>query len=196
MRARFVTPAGALVLACSLAATATVTACGGAGDAGSFRPQGKAQSAVPAPSGGAAAGGAAPPATLTTAQIDRQVLDRYRAYQRAYEHAYETNTPAGLTAYAMDPLLGIIAADLRKLAAKGQIWRFHNVLNPKVEGRTQHGSIVFVVDCVRTLGAYRFSAKTGKRLDAFRGGTRAYRALMRYTAGTWKISNATEGQKC
>jgi hypothetical protein len=188
MRARFVTPVGALLVACA--------ACGSSGDAGTFRPAGRPQSASPATSGSAATDPGAAPTGMTTAQIDQQVLARYRDYQRAYERAYETNSPAVLTDYAMDPLLGVIAGDLRTLAAHGQVWRFHNVLNPKIEGRARNGSTVFVVDCVRTLAAYRFSTKTGRSLGAFRGGTRAYRAVMRYTAGTWKISNATEGQKC
>ncbi len=192
MRARFVTPAGVLVLACSL------TACGSSGDAGDFRPAGQPQSAAPAPSAasGADSDAAAPPAAMTTEQINKQVLGRYRAYQRAYEKAYETNSPAGLAAYAMDPLLGIIAADLRKTAAKGEIWRFHNVVNPRIQGRSTNGSTVFVIDCLRTLAAYRYSAKTGKRLGAFRGGAHAYQAVMRYTDGTWKVSDATQGQKC
>ncbi|HEU5158026.1 MAG TPA: hypothetical protein VFU43_13605 [Streptosporangiaceae bacterium] len=192
MRARFVTPAGALVLACSL-----MTACGSSGDGGTFRPAGRPQSAPPATSGAPAADSAgAAPTGLTTAQIDKQVLARYRAYQRAYERAYETNSPAGLDAYAMDPLLSIIAADLRKNAAKGEIWRFHNVVNPRIQNRSQTGATVLVIDCLRTLAAHRYSAKTGKRLGSFRGGTRAYQAVVRYADGTWKISNATEGQKC
>jgi hypothetical protein len=192
MRARFITPVGAFVLVCSL------TACGSSGHAGAFRPAGQPQSQPPAPSGApdADSGAAAPPAAMTTGQIDKQVLARYRAYQRAYEKAYETNNPAGLTAYTMDPLLGIIADDLRKTAAKGEIWRFHNVLNPRIQGRSQTRSTVFVIDCLRTLAAYRFSARTGKRLGAFRGGAHAYQAVLRYTDGTWKISNATQGQKC
>jgi len=190
MRARFVTPVGALLLACSLAA------CGSSGDAGTFQPAGKPQSASPAASGSPDADSGAAPTGLTTAQIDKQVLAVYRGYQRAYERAYETNDPAGLAFYAMDPLLGIIAADLRKTAAKGEIWRFHNLVNPRIQGRSKTGATVFVIDCLQTLGAYRYSAKTGKRLGAFRGGAHAYQAIMRYVDGTWKISNATEGQKC
>ncbi len=191
MRARFITPVGAaLMVTCSLAG------CGSTGDAGAFRPAGQPQSAPPAASGSPDADSAAAPTGLTRAQIDKQVLDRYRAYRRAYERAYETNDPAGLAAYVTDPLLGIIAEDLRELAAKGEIWRFHNVVNPRIQVRSKTGSTVYVIDCVRTLAAYRFSAKTGERLGAFRGGARAYQAVMRYTGGTWMISNATEGQKC
>jgi hypothetical protein len=193
MRARFVTPLGAL----ALALTCSLTACGSSGHAGAFRPEGRPQSAAPAASGAPdPQSGPAAPTGMTTEQIDAQVLARYRAYQRAYEKAHETNDPSVLAAYAVDPLLGIITTELHGLAAKGQIWRFHNVLNPKIEWRAHDGSTVFVVDCVRTLAAYKFSAKTGRRLGAFRGGTRAYRAIMSYADGTWKISNATEGQTC
>jgi predicted small lipoprotein YifL len=190
MRARFVTPVGALLLACSLAA------CGSSGDAGAFQPAGKPQSAPSTASGAPDGDGVAAPSGMTTAQIDRQVLDRYRAYQKAYERAYETNNPSGLDAYAMDPLLATIVTDLKKTAAKGEIWRFHNVFNPRIQGRSKTGATVFVIDCLQTLGASRFSAKTGKRLGSFRGGARAYQAIMRYVDGTWKISNGTEGQKC
>lgn len=189
MRARFVTPAG-LLLACSLAA------CGSSGNAGTFHPAGQPPSSSPGGSGPADADTGAAPSGMTTEQINQQVLARYRAYQRAYERAYETNDAAVLSAYAMDPLLSVISQDLRQLAAKGEIWRFHNVLNPRIQGRSQDGAMVYVIDCVRTLAAYRFAAGSGKRLGAFRGGARAYRAVMKYTGGTWKISNAIEGQKC
>jgi hypothetical protein len=56
--------------------------------------------------------------------------------------------------------------------------------------------IVLILDCVRTLGAYRFSAKSGKILGTYNGSTGAYQAVMKFTNGTWKISNATQGQKC
>jgi hypothetical protein len=176
------------VLACAVAA------CGQSGSAGTFDPAGEPQS--PASRSDSEPAADAPPSTLTVQQINGQVLARYRAYQRAYEKAYETNDPSGLSAYAMDPLLGIIAADLQKMAAKREIWRFHNVLNPRIQGRSETGATVFVIDCVRTLAAYRYSAKTGRRLGAYRGGARAYQAIWRYVDGTWKISNATEGQKC
>src|SRR5262245_5115885 len=183
MRARFVTPVGALVLTCSLAA------CGSSGDAGTFQPAGQPQSAAPAPSAasGADSDAAAPPATLTKAQIDKQVLARYRAFQQAYEQAHQTNSPAGLATYVMDPLLATITEELRKTAAKGEVWQFHNVLNPRIQGRSKTGATVFVIDCLHTLGAYRFSARTGKRLGSFGGAAHAYQAVMRYVDGTWKI---------
>jgi hypothetical protein len=189
MRARFVTPVGAFLLGCLLAG------CGGSsGSAGAFDPAGRPQ--TPASSAPAGAPGSAPPSTMTTQQINQQVLARYRAYQKAYEKAYERNDPGGLSAHVMDPLLGAITKDIGELVAKREIWRFHNVLNPRIQWRASNGSTVYVIDCVRTLAAYRFSATTGKRLGAYRGGARAYQAVLKYVDGTWKISNATEGQKC
>jgi hypothetical protein len=190
MRARFVTPVGALILGCLL------TGCGGSsGSAGAFDPAGQPQTSAPA-AAPATSAPSAPPSTMTVQQINTQVLARYRAYQKAYEKAYERNDPSGLTAHVMDPLLGVIAKDIEKMTAKQEIWRFHNVLNPRIKGRAPNSSVVTVIDCVRTLAAYRFSTKTGKRLGAYRGGTRAYLAVLKYVDGTWKISNATEGQKC
>jgi hypothetical protein len=187
MSARFITSVGALMLSCSLAG------CGSSDSTGSFDPAGRPESAAPS---AAASQPAAPPSTMTTQQINESALARYREYQRAYEKAYETNDPTGLSTYATDPLLGIITKDLQEKAAKNEIWRFHNVVNPRIQGRSKSGSVVFVIDCLRTLAAYRFSAKTGKRLGAFRGGAHAYQAVMKYVEGTWKVSNATQGQKC
>ena len=133
---------------------------------------------------------------MSTKQIDQAVLARYREYQQIYERVYETNDPTPLRAIAMDPLLTIITNDVRKISAKGEIWRFHNVLNPKIQGRSKDGGIVAVIDCVRTLGAYRFSATTGERLGAWRGGTYLYQAVMRFSDGAWKISEARQGKKC
>jgi hypothetical protein len=193
MRARFITPVGAaLLLTCSL------TACGSSGNAGAFQPSGQPPSATSAPAGGGAAGDpAAPPATMTTAQINTQVLARYREYQRVYEQIYETNDPTPLAAVAIDPLLTIITKDVKDTAAKGEIWRFTNVLHPQIQGRSKDGAIVIILDCVRTLGAYRYSAKTGKRLGATStGGTRLYQAVMKFTGGNWKISEGKQGKKC
>jgi hypothetical protein len=194
MRARFITPVGAaLMLTCSLAA------CGSSGQAGAFQPAGQpASAATQPPSGGrAAADPAAPPATMTAAQINAQVLARYREYQRVYKQIYETNDPAPLASVAIDPLLTIITKDVKETAAKGEIWRFTNVLHPQIQGRSKDGAIVIVLDCVRTLGAYRYSAKTGRRLGATsNGGTRLYQAVMKFTGGTWKISEGRQGKKC
>jgi len=101
-----------------------------------------------------------------------------------------------LNAVAMDPLLAQVSQDVADVRAKGLIWRFHNVLNPGVQGRSKDGSAVVILDCVHTLGAYKFDAKTGKRLNAWRGGSRQYQAIMRFAGNTWKISDARQGGKC
>ncbi|MCO6006579.1 hypothetical protein NE236_16460 [Actinoallomurus purpureus] len=123
-------------------------------------------------------------------------LAAYREYQRMYEQAYESNDTSRLDTVAMDPLLSIIDKDVEKIQHQGVFWRFHNVLNPRVQGRTNDDSVVVILDCVRTLGAYRFSARTGKRLGSWRDGSHLYQAVMRYSDGTYKISDATEGRKC
>jgi hypothetical protein len=189
MSARFITPLGALALACSLAA------CGSSGSAGTFRPAGQPQTLAP-PSAVASQPAVAPLTTMSTQQINDQVLARYREYQRVYMQVYETNDPSLLNAVAIDPFLAEVTKDVQETAAKGEYWRFTNLLNPQIQGRSKDGSIVVVLDCVRTLGAYRFSAKTGKRLGTLGGGTYLYQAVMKFVDGTWKISESRQGKKC
>jgi hypothetical protein len=190
MRARFVTPVGALVLGCLLAG------CGSSGSSGSFDPAGQPQTpASTAPA--ATAPASAPPSTMTTQQINKQVLARYREYQKVYEQVYSTGDPSALTTVAVDPALTNVTKDVQQNRDKGEIWRFHNVLNPKIQGRAKDSSVVVVLDCIRTLGTYRYSAATGKRLGSWPGGaTYLYQAVMRFNGGTWKISEARQGKKC
>jgi hypothetical protein len=96
----------------------------------------------------------------------------------------------------MDPLLTTISKDIASVRAKGLIWRFHNVINPHIQGSSADGSTVVILDCLKALGAYKYDAKTGKRLSSWRGGTSQYQAIMRYSSNIWKISDATEGGKC
>jgi hypothetical protein len=182
-----------------------LTACGGRATGG-FHPSGQAQgdespmtSSSPdtAPRSDTSAGTASDPASGgPLPQTPQSALAAYREYQRAYEQAYETNDPSGLDAVAMDPLLSVIDKDIAKIKRQGVFWRFHNVLNPQVQGRSKDDSVVVILDCVRTLGSYRFSARTGKRLAAWHDGSHLYQAIMRYADGTYKISDATEGRKC
>jgi hypothetical protein len=176
-----------LLLACLLAA------CGSSGSSGAFNPAGHPQTTAPTP---AASEPAAPPSTLSVKQINAQVLSRYREYQRVYKQVYETNDPSLLSAVAIDPLLTKVTKDVQETAAKGEYWRFTNLLNPQIQGRSKDGSIVVILDCVRTVGAYRFSTKTGKRLGALGGGTYLYQAVMKFIDGTWKISESRQGKKC
>ncbi|GAA0357037.1 hypothetical protein NE235_13140 [Actinoallomurus spadix] len=199
---RFRMCVGPLVLA------GLLTACGGR-DAGGFHPSGRAQgddspmassSSSPgtAPRSDASAGAASDPTGGggPLPRTPRSALAAYREYQRMYEQAYESNDAGRLDSVAMDPLLSIIERDIGKIKRQGVFWRFHNVLNPRVQGSSKDASTVVILDCVRTLGSYRFSARTGRRLAAWRDGSHLYQAVMRYTDGTYKISDATEGRKC
>lgn len=190
MVARFVPTLGGIALVALLAG------CGNTppSNSGTFNPSGSTDNTTPSvPSSTPVE---AVPSAMSASQLRDSVLGRYRAYQKAYETAYEKNDASGLSAVATEPLLTKIIKDIEQTQAHGDIWRFHNVLNPRIQGRSEDSSVVLVLDCVRTIGAYRFSAKTGKNLGAYRGGAHAYQAVMKYVDGTWKISNATQGQKC
>ena len=141
----------------------------------------------------------APPPSMSKIQADENVLERYRAYQRAYEKAYATGDPEPLAEVATEPLLSIITKDVNATFKdrKGVIWRFRNALNPKVHSRSKDLSSILVVDCVRTLGAYKFSAKTGKRISGTnKSSTYAYQARFQYDGTTWKVAEARKGKRC
>jgi hypothetical protein len=180
-----------------------LAACGSRTDGGGFHPSGQApadsSSAGSSAGGGGTAGaggtgtpGAGGPAPRTP----QAALAAYRAYQLAYERAYQNNDVSGLYAVAMDPLLANVTEDINGIRRQGIAWHFHNVVNPKVQGTTPDGSSVVIIDCVVTLGSYKFDAKTGRRIGLWRGGAAQYQAIMRYSDDTWKISEATEGGKC
>jgi hypothetical protein len=177
-------------------------ACGGRTDGGGFHPSGRTSadgSAAGSSSAGSSAGGAidANPGVGTPApKTPQSALAAYRAYQLAFERAYQNNDGSVLAPVAMDPLLTRVTTDIASVRAKGLIWRFHNVINPRVQGRSTDGSTVVVLDCLKTLGAYKYDAKTGRRLSSWRGGTAEYQATMRYSSDIWKISDATQGGKC
>jgi hypothetical protein len=188
---RFRTCVGTLMLASLL------TACGSR-TSGGFHPSGQASAGGPAAAsstrGASSAGGT--PGADTTAKTPQSALAAYRNYQRVYEQVYETGDSSLLSTVAMDPQLSLVTKDLADVQAQGVIWRFHNVLSPKVQGRSADDSTVVVLDCVQTLGAYRFSAKTGKRLNSWRGGAYFYQAILKFDNGTWKISETRQGRKC
>jgi hypothetical protein len=184
---------GALLLASLL------TGCGSRTPGGGFHPSGTAPadgSSAGSPAAAASPGNGSPGAGGPAPKTPQAALAAYRSYQLAYERAYEANDASVLDPVAMDPLLAKISKDLAKVRGQGVIWRFHNVLNPVVQGTSSDGARVVILDCVRTLGSYRYDAKTGKRLGSWRGGTFEYQATMRYSNDTWKISEAAEGGKC
>lgn len=172
-----------------------LSACASSSKGGSFTPSGD-----PGTAPRTAAASTAPPApSMSRAQADENVLDRYRAYQRAYEKAYATGDPDPLSEVATDPLLGIITEDVNATFKdrKGVVWRFRNVLNPKVHSRSKDLTSILVVDCVRTLGAYKFSAKTGKRIGGTdKSSTYTYQARFQYDGTTWKVAEARKGKRC
>lgn len=179
-----------------------LTACG-TRSPGGFHPSGHAAppgDSNASPAGQTSSSGASPDATgggdTPQPKTPQSALAAYRNYQLAYERAYETNDASVLDPVAMDPMLSEVTQDVADIRAKGVIWRFHNVLNPRVQGTSNDGSSVVILDCVRTLGAYRYDAKTGKRLNGWRGGSREYQAIMRYSDDSWKISEARQGGKC
>ncbi len=185
---RFRRCVGTLLLASSL------TACGSP-TSGGFHPSGQAPSGDRTNSTSTSAGSTTPTGD-TTVKTPQSALAAYRNYQRVYEQVYETGNAAPLSTVAVDPQLSLVTKDLAHVQTQGVIWRFHNVLNPRVQGRSADDSTVVVLDCVQTLGAYRFSAKTGKRLSAWRGGNYLYQAIMRFADGSWKLSEARQGRKC
>jgi hypothetical protein len=187
-----------------LALMGLLVACGGRTDGGGFHPSGQAPAdgsstgSSPGATGAAGSGssGGAPGAGSPAPMTPQSAVAAYRGYQLAYERAYEKSDPSILNAVAMDPLLSKVSQDVAAVQAQGLIWRFHNVVNPKVQGNSTDGSEVVILDCVKTIGAYKFDAKTGKRLGSWRSGTAEYQAIMRYSDSTWKISEATEGGTC
>ena len=182
----------------TLMLVSTLAACGNR-TSGGFHPSGQAPPGEPGAASsarGAHSAGGTPGADGTAAKTPQSALTAYRNYQWVYEQAYETGDPAPLSAVAMDPQLSLVTKDLADVQAQGVIWRFHNVLNPKVQGRSKDDSTVVILDCVQTLGAYRFSAKTGKRLNAWRGGSYFYQAIMKFDSNSWKISDGRQGNTC
>lgn len=167
-------------------------------DPGGFHPSGRAPAADP--SAASATGGASPTGTpggdAPVAKTPESALAAYRTYQRVYEQVAETQDTGALNAVATDPLLTVITGDVAKARKQGVFWRFHNVLNPRVQGSSPDNSTIVILDCVRTLGSYRYSAKTGKRLGSWHDGSHLYQAIMRFTDGAYKISDATQGRKC
>jgi hypothetical protein len=197
MRARLVrsSPLGSHRAASVLVAAAVcaVAGCGSSGSSsnGEFAPNGSFDTGAAAPTPAAAA-----PSAIPTAELYKTVLERYRAYQDAYKTAYDTNDPSGLTDVAMDPLLTTVTDDVEATKAKGVIWRFANTFNPRVYARSKDSTKVYVIDCVRTLAAYRYSAKTGKQLDKLSGGAFVYRATVQYDSGTWKVAANVRDRQC
>ncbi|WP_433327899.1 hypothetical protein [Spirillospora sp. CA-294931] len=173
---------------------ALLTACGDSGSTsgGDFKPNGSPTTAQASPTTPTSTA----PSALPTEQVNQTVLQRYLEYQKVYKRAYEQNDPTELATVAVNPLLGQVSKDVERTKAKGQIWRFTNVSNPKVYARAKDGATVYVIDCMRTLSGYRFSATTGKRTAGGTGDAFVYRTALRYDAGLWKVSDSVRDKKC
>ncbi|MEU5993210.1 hypothetical protein ABZ806_29935 [Spirillospora sp. NPDC047418] len=198
MRARLVrtstlgSPRAASVLV-TAAAVCAVAGCGSSGSSsnGEFAPNGSFDTATAAPAPAAVA-----PSAIPTAELYKTVLQRYRAYQDAYKKAYDANDPSGLADVAMDPLLTEVTNDVQATKAKGVILRFTNTFNPRVYARSKDSTKVYVIDCIRTLAAYRYSAKTGERLDGGPGVARLQRTTLQYDSGVWKAAATAQDKTC
>lgn len=196
MRARLVrsSPLGShrAVLVLVTASVCAVAGCGSPGSSsnGQFAPNGSIDTGAAAPAPAAA------PSAIPTAELYKTVLKRYRAYQDAYKKAYETNDPSGLADVAMDPLLTEVTDDVEAVKAKGVFWRFTNTFNPRVYARSKDSTKVYVIDCIRTLAAYRYSAKTGKRLNGGPGVAHIQRTTLQYDSGLWKAAATAQDKTC
>ncbi|MEU5880396.1 hypothetical protein [Spirillospora sp. NPDC047279] len=169
----------------------TTAACGPDPDSGALKPRGSGgQATAPAQAPTASA-----PA-MTPQQVDQLVLKRYREYLRVYKQAFASNDPSRLADVASDPLLSTVSKEVESTKARGEVWRFTLLPNPKVYGRSQDGLTVYVIDCLRTLSASRFSVATGRRLGREPASTYAHRSAVRFEAGVWKVSDTERERAC
>ncbi|GAA2075815.1 hypothetical protein [Actinomadura alba] len=187
MSSRFAPLLGGLGLAIAVAG------CGGSGSAGTFRPSGDA--------GGRSPTGAAPagtPGPVDTAALSPTIIAQYKRFQKVYETSFADNDTSELAGVATEPILGQLMRTAERARSQGIVWRYHNVLNPRLALITKDGRQAVVLDCVYTLGAFKYDARTGRQLTANRtGGHTRYRALMRLVDGTWKLSDSrSEVRKC
>ncbi|MCW2903631.1 MAG: hypothetical protein JWO67_5896 [Streptosporangiaceae bacterium] len=191
MSSRFAPHVGGLALA------SVIAGCGGSGAAGTFRPSGDTAGQTPAGTPATAPGAGTPVAVDTTA-LAPTIVARYRRFQQLYEAASGSNNAGPLAEIATDPILTSITQEIEDSRRKGDIWRFHNSINPRLAAITSDGRHAIVLDCLHTLGAFKYDAKTGKQTAAFhKGGYTRYRAVMTLDGGTWKLSQASDqGNRC
>lgn len=187
------TPTARASAACATALALALAGCGTSGSSGgALDPTGTfATGPASAPTSAAPA-----PSAVPTAQLHKAVLDRYREYQKAYKQAYETNDPSGLPTVAMDPLLTQVTDDIAATEAEGEIWRFTNTHNPRVYAKSTDSTKVYVIDCIRTLAGYRYSATTGERLGGGPGDAYLYRSTVQWHSGTWKVAASVRDRTC
>jgi hypothetical protein len=173
---------------------AMIAGCGGSGSAGTFRPAGDAGSrsvTSASPSAGA-------PVAVDTAAMTPTIIAQYKRFQKVYEASSGSTNAAQLSQVATEPILSSLTQEIEESRQKGVLWRFHNALNPKLAAITSDGRHAIVLDCLRTLGAFKYDARTGKQLAAYpSGGLTKYRAVMKLVGGMWMLSQATDqGNRC
>ncbi|MBC6457794.1 hypothetical protein [Actinomadura sp. HBU206391] len=171
-----------------------VAGCGGSGSEGAFRPAGdvntRSTTAMPSQAGR--------PGPVDTPALTPVIIAQYKRFQKVYETSFAMNDTSELAGVATEPILGQLLRTAQRARSQGIFWRYHNVLNPKLASITEDGRQAVVLDCVQTLGTFKYDARTGRRLTANEtvGQTR-YRALMRLVGGTWKLSDSrSEVRKC
>jgi hypothetical protein len=179
-------------LLASLLLTATLTACGNDDSSGSFKPNGSLAGNTP----GSGTPATPPPSALPKAEVNKAVLARYAEFRKLYKQAYGSNDPDQLPTVAMDPLLAETTRDIQRLQSRNEVWRFTTVSNAEVYARSRDGRTVYVADCLRTLAAYRYSLKTGKRTAGGPGRSFLHRTAVRYDQGTWKVSQSVQDEQC
>lgn len=184
---------GVTGLAVTVPAALMIAGCGSShpSSGGALKPEGTFDTGGAVPTATAVA-----PSAQPTDELYKTVLKRYREYHAVYKRIYEKNDPAELSDVAVDPLLSEVTKDVEATKAKGVIWRFANTVNPRVYGHSTDGTKVYVIDCVRTLGGYRYSAKTGERLGGGPGGAYVFRTTVQYASGAWKVANAVQDRPC
>ncbi|WP_157432923.1 hypothetical protein [Actinomadura rifamycini] len=179
--------------ACATALVLVLAGCGTSGTSGGdLDPTGTfATGPASAPTRAAPA-----PSAVPTARLYKTVLDRYREYQKVYKQAYEKNDPSRLASVALDPLLTQVTDDIEATRAEGEIWRFTNTHNPRVYAKSTDSTKVYVIDCIRTLAGYRYSATTGERLGGGPGDAYLYRSTVQWDSGTWKVAASVRDRAC
>jgi hypothetical protein len=174
-----------------------IAGCGGSGSAGTFHPAGDTTGRPP--SGTPAASPVqGTPVAVDTPALAPTIVSRYRRFQQVYEAASGSNDPAQLQEVATEPILSSLTQEIEESRRKGDIWRFHNAINPKLAAITSDGRHAIVLDCLHTLGAFTYDAESGEQTAAYRkGGYTKYRAVMKLDGGTWKLSQAADqGNRC
>ncbi|GAB3279362.1 hypothetical protein GCM10027589_05860 [Actinocorallia lasiicapitis] len=187
----------ALALCSLLLITLSASACTSEPtSSGTFHPAGEATPLTATGTPGATGPAAGSTPTLPPAEIDAIALRRYRDFQAAYQQAYATGDASVLSGVVMDPLLGIITKDVETETSKGVLWRFNNILNPKVGSKSKDGTAVLIVDCLATLQATKVMVETGKVVQAKRLGAHLYQARLLWDGTTWTTAEARKGKPC